>query len=358
MLDDRLNPGWRTIPLNGGLLPSDPTPIQACLVLPSPMILYIPVNTPPPTIPFHLHFYHPAGGSLLRDFTNPRESTIIVRLQRVATMRVDGGREVRKSEIPSQVLIWEDGGEKVDLGEVQKERREKEKEKEKKAGRGKRRKASSGDGLAQVAAPLPQTGGKEQDGGRRFSFMDGKVGSVFRRKSSIPSAPVSTTTSRTDRTLAASPWADHSPLSSSPIAEHCLPSCVTNASSTGERRDSHINASSITSASTSSTQSQLSGSATDIQMHGLLTLRFNPSSQSTDCANNGQHLDPFGHDTRQPQGIPAELKSKLIQSFNTPEIAVTYIIQIGVQPKGSGEHGGKAKDGHVWGGGLVEVVWG
>lgn len=61
MLDDQLNPGWRRIPLNGGLSSTDPTPVQATLLLPSPMILYIPTDSPPPAIPFHLHFYHPAG---------------------------------------------------------------------------------------------------------------------------------------------------------------------------------------------------------------------------------------------------------------------------------------------------------
>ncbi|OXG21708.1 hypothetical protein C366_01391 [Cryptococcus neoformans Tu401-1] len=355
MLDDQLNPGWRRIPLNGGLSSTDPTPVQATLLLPSPMILYIPTDSPPPAIPFHLHFYHPAGGSFLKGFTNPRESTIIVRLQRVATVRVDSGREVRKSEIPSQVLVWEDGGEKVDLGEVQKERRDKEKQK--KATSGKRRKASSSDGPGKVAAPSSQADGKEQGGGKKFSFVDGKVGSVFRRKSSTPSAPLSTTTSRTVPISAASPRADHTLLSSSPIAEHSLSSCVTNTSSTGGH-DSCINTSSATSPSTSSTQTQLSSlSATDIQLHGLLTLRSNYSSQSTSCENE-HHLNPFGQDSRQPQGVSADLKSKLIQSFNTPEIAVTYIIQIGVQPKGSEGSGGKLKDGHVWGGGLVEVVWG
>lgn len=173
----------------------------------------------------------------------------------------------------------------------------------------------------------------------KFPFVDGKVGSVFRRKSSTPSAPLSTTTSRTIPISAASPRADHTLLSSSPIAEHSLSSCVTNTSSTGGH-DSCINTSSVTSPSTSSTQTQLSSlSATDIQLHGLLTLRSNYSSQSTSCENE-HHLNPFGQDSRQPQGVSADLKSKLIQSFNTPEIAVTYIIQIGVQPKGSEGSGG------------------
>ena len=45
----------------------------------------------------------------------------------------------------------------------------------------------------------------------------------------------------------------------------------------------------------------------------------------------------------------------LVQSFSTPEIAISYVLEVGLQPKKGAV---KEAFSHVWGGGLVEVVLG
>ncbi|GFZ50340.1 hypothetical protein JCM24511_08097 [Saitozyma sp. JCM 24511] len=46
---------------------------------------------------------------------------------------------------------------------------------------------------------------------------------------------------------------------------------------------------------------------------------------------------------------------KMIQSFQTPELSVSYSLEIGIRPRN-----GTVKEAfkHVWGGGLIEVVVG
>jgi hypothetical protein len=45
----------------------------------------------------------------------------------------------------------------------------------------------------------------------------------------------------------------------------------------------------------------------------------------------------------------------MVQSFNTPDIGITYVLEVGIQPKR-----GAVKEAfeHLWGGGIVEVVLG
>jgi hypothetical protein len=46
---------------------------------------------------------------------------------------------------------------------------------------------------------------------------------------------------------------------------------------------------------------------------------------------------------------------RMVQSFNTPDIGITYVLEVGIQPKR-----GAVKEAfeHLWGGGIVEVVLG
>ena len=78
----------------------------------------------------------------------------------------------------------------------------------------------------------------------------------------------------------------------------------------------------------------LSLSSTDVHLLGQLTIH-SPGSNS----NSSTH----------------DYIKRLTQSFMTPEIGVTYVMEIGLQPRS-----GSVKEAfkHVWGGGLVEVVLG
>jgi len=50
-----------------------------------------------------------------------------------------------------------------------------------------------------------------------------------------------------------------------------------------------------------------------------------------------------------------DMHRRLLQSFQTPEIGVSYVLEVGLQPnKGSVREAFE----HVWGGGLIEVVHG
>ena len=55
-----------------------------------------------------------------------------------------------------------------------------------------------------------------------------------------------------------------------------------------------------------------------------------------------------------PQSGPSILRN-LVQSFMAPEIGISYVLEIGLQPKNGAV---KEAFGHVWGGGLIEVVLG
>lgn len=108
-VDDALNPGWRTIRLHGGgpsyklaTQVQDGNVVEAALLLPSPPILYVSApGAEPPPIPFHLHF-HSRQWLPLSTFSDPRESDYVVRMMRVATMRI-GANRIRRMEIPSKV---------------------------------------------------------------------------------------------------------------------------------------------------------------------------------------------------------------------------------------------------------------
>ena len=73
----------------------------------------------------------------------------------------------------------------------------------------------------------------------------------------------------------------------------------------------------------------LSLDATDVHLLGQLTL--NPPTQ----------------------GLPTF--RTLLQSFSTPEMAISYVLEVGIQPKKGAV---KEAFSHIWGGGLVEVVLG
>lgn len=61
----------------------------------------------------------------------------------------------------------------------------------------------------------------------------------------------------------------------------------------------------------------------------------------------------LGQLTISPKISGTEVARRMVQSFNTPDIGITYVLEIGIQPRPGAVR--EAFD-HVWGGGIVEVV--
>ncbi|WVQ78493.1 hypothetical protein IAT38_000579 [Cryptococcus sp. DSM 104549] len=311
-LDDPLNPGWRTIRLHGGEpLPKSPSTdsIQVSLLLPSPPILFVTPGQPPPPIPFHLHFHCPLALPL-KTFSDPRECTFVVRMQRVASIRIGAEKEVRRSELPSRVELWEDGGEVIVLGDVARERHAREHER--------RASASASAVPAAGGSPLRRTstGGSASGEGKKraFSFSDRRPSFSLRRRSSgQQGASASSSSSTAPTTIPSS-----SPPAVSSIMEHQPLSLSPTGTPTPNDPPS----------SSASSLNVVPLSTTDVHLHGILQLANTYASSP-------------------------EMKRKMTQSFTTPEIGLSYVLEVGIQPQTGAV---KEAFGHVWGGGLVEVV--
>lgn len=278
--NDALNPGWRTIKLNGGkpvksTEGSDPIPdspgVEVSLLLPSPPILFVPDGGAPPPIPFHLHF-HSSAILPLMSFSDPKECRFIVRFMRVATMMIGCEKEIRRMEIPSVVELWQEGGPHLIMDE------------ERDATRPSKKPTTSG-------APTGSTPSE-----RKRSFSDRRPSFLKRRSSS--SAPPQDTESALARAVSNVP------------TEAVIPEEPTRPE-------------------TPSILAPLSIGATDVHILGQLTLKL-------------------------PSHGPAHVRN-MIQSFFTPEVGISYLVEVGLQPKN-----GAVKEAftHVWGGGIIEVVLG
>jgi hypothetical protein len=273
--NDALNPGWRTIKLNGGKPrvpegtdpPPNPEPgVEVSLLLPSPPILFIPDGGSPPPIPFHLHF-HASAVLPLVSFSDPKECRFIIRFMRVASMIIGSEKEIRRMEIPTIVEIWQEGGPHLIMDE------DRDKPPPKK-----------------TTSPTNE---------RRKSFSERRP-SFFKRRSSAGAG------------AAASP-ADESPLAR---AVSNLPT----EPSISEEPPRPVSPSIL---------APLSLGATDVHLLGQLTLKL-------------------------PQTGPSFLRN-LVQSFYTPEVGISYLVEVGLQPKNGAV---KEAFSHVWGGGVIEVVLG
>ncbi|KAK8869558.1 hypothetical protein IAR55_000125 [Kwoniella newhampshirensis] len=312
--DDPLNPGWRTIRLNGGQAtakcsPSETgTAIEVSLLVPSPPILFIPHASLPPPIPFHLHFHCPLNAPL-SIFSDPKECSFKVRFNRVVTMKIGAVKELRRIELPCKVEVWQEGGEKIVLGEEQKAPAPR---RSSITGPG----ASVGGGGTEEGSSAGGTGTASSSGERKksFSFGERRGGFTLRRRSSTSTPTVTSTTSTSSNIQ---------PISEHP-QEHALHRTSTS---------SHDAEASSSAVETAPLGTELAPTQTDVHLHGSLQVRI-PSMA------NSSH--------------PGVVRG-LMQSFNTPEIGVTYVLEVGIEPKK-----GSVKDsyGHVWGGGIVEVVLG
>ncbi|WWD16181.1 hypothetical protein CI109_100606 [Kwoniella shandongensis] len=312
--EDPLNPGWRTIRLNGGQATPKCSPaetgtaVEVSLLVPSPPILFIPHGSVPPPIPFHLHFTCPLSEPL-SVFSNPKECTFRVRFNRVVTMKIGAAKELRRIELPCKVEVWQEGGEKIVLGEEVKPPAPRRNSTNSAAA------ASGSSGTAESS-----TAGGSQSGRRgsttsntgerkrSFSFAE-RRGSFMARRRSSAAAPVVTSTT-------------------AGIAAPNQQSL--DRSSADSTRPTGISSS----VESSSSATALELTQTDVHLLGSLQIKI-----------------PFMSSSNLHPGV---LRG-LMQSFNTPEIGVTYVLEVGIEPKKGSV---KESYGHVWGGGIIEVVLG
>lgn len=356
-----MNPGWRTIKLHGG----DPTKpatqpvanpaqgVDVSLLLPSPPIVYVPWGGQAPPIPFHLHF-HSSLPHALATFSDPSQCHFVIRLMRVATMRIGTEREIRRMEVPAKVEIWQEGGPRIVLGDPHASAN----------GTGPASRvqsttasqpsaptasgSGSGSGVS-TTSPTATTGSSARrpstTGGetRRQSFLrrlsigsESRESTLQRQNSNVsPATPVAPVAELPETSIAAdaSSTAAATPgpttTTSTPLApipdeeDPTAPAPLGTGSGTAPSTESHSQSQS------QSPLAPLSLSSTDVHFLGQLTISY-------------------------PASGP-ELLRRLVQSFMTPEIGITYVLEVGLQP-----NGGSVKEAfkHVWGGGMVEIVLG
>ncbi|WVF71919.1 hypothetical protein IAT40_006729 [Kwoniella sp. CBS 6097] len=358
--DDALNPGWRRIDLGGGKPTSkssflhtpaalrDAGPgVNVSLLLPSPPILFIPNANEFPTFPFHLHFHselpHP-----LATFSDPTQSRFMIRLTRVALMRVGLERETRRLEIPTKVQIWQEGGERMTLDMTGQGVVTDSSERGASTagnGNGNTPNESAQDGSAISSSPSGEShfpnplrrysssgsaSGSATNDRRRSSFS---LGDRLRRRgsSSSQASTTTTTTANTAGPLSPSPLPNSlPPMIQEEHAEHDQPQSTFSPSSTPPNSQSQQHQGQSSTTTSRSPLAPLSLSSTDVHLQGRI--------QIDTCAKSH-----------------ADILRRLIQSFATPELTLTYVVEVTILPKKGAV---KEAFGHVWGGGIVEVVLG
>lgn len=343
-----MNPGWRTIKLHGGepakTVATGSAGVDVTLLLPSPPIVFVPWASDPPPIPFHLHF-HSSLPHALATFSDPKQSNFVIRLMRVATMRIGTEREIRRMEVPAKVEIWQEGGPKIVLSDP----------------RAKAAAAAGGatgagwgasampggvpppvnpsNGNASVASP--STGSSPVSTARRGSTSGS--GTETRRQSFLRRLSLDRSDSRDAPPAPASLQRQPSNLAATATAVPTVAeepeSTTTDTNGSSEESSAPTTTTShddplapqgeVNPASPESPLAPLSLSSTDVHFLGQLTISY-------------------------PTAGP-ELLRRLVQSFMTPEIGITYVLEVGLQP-----NAGAVKEAfkHVWGGGMVEVVLG
>lgn len=348
--DDPLNPGWRTIRLHGGeskikppapaptedapAPPPQPTPpgIEVSLLMPSPPILYVAKDQAPPPIPFHLHFHSPAADThALSTFSDPSKSLFVIRLMRVATMKIGNDRELRRMEVPSHVEVWHEGGERIVVGEDR----------------------LPGQAGFQVSSPTASTA---TSAGNSATAPSSTSNNADQPNGSPAAGASSTTDGNASSTTASRPLV-------TPMPKERKTSFL-------RRMSSSQPSSSTASASASGTAStSASGPGAALRRHISNTINHNTSGANAtvpeETVTNGSAAPPLaigstdvhmmGEIKIAPKFGGTDILRRLLPSFSTPEVAIAYVVEVGVQPRK-----GSIKENftHVWGGGLVEVVVG
>lgn len=217
-------------------------------------------------------------------------------------MRIGAEREIRRMEVPAKVEIWQEGGPRIVLGEQPKMTVASLVSSVVNGG-------SSPSPTTPTTARRPSVGGTErrQSFFRRLSLdrtQSREAEPLQRQQSNAPPVPV---------------------VPEEPELPASTEEGTTNTEGSLDRRGSSSNSHE----DPPSSIAPLALSSTDVHFLGQLTIQF-PSSGP-------------------------ELLRRLVQSFMTPEIGITYVLEVGIQP-----NSGSVKEAfkHVWGGGLVEVVLG
>ncbi|WRT67422.1 uncharacterized protein IL334_004393 [Kwoniella shivajii] len=354
-LDDPLNPGWRTIQLSGGKPKTKtnlPNPVgttgpgvDVTLLLPSPPILFIPNQGELPKFPFHLHFHstlpHP-----LSTFSNPMDSRFVIRLTRVLIFRIGIEKEVRRIEIPTEVEIWQEGGERITLSSIGENTSDMRRGSTVSGPVQTATASGSGSGGDGLSSSLPSTvntptgttenGGSGGAGGplRRLSSAGSGLAESPRRKSflsdrrgsfSLLRRNSTSTSNANQQTPNPSGSGSGSGVLSPPSNNISLPPII------DEDHQSPIQSRPEMSTSpTSASVLPINMDSTDVHLQGSMSIKT--------CSNSH-----------------ADVLRRLIQSFIVPEMTLTYVLEIGIEPKK-----GAVKENfqHIWGGGVVEVVLG
>ena len=152
----------------------------------------------------------------------------------------------------------------------------------------------------QSVAPVNSRRASSSAGEGRRSFSDRRL-SLLRRRSSVDRPELETPTATTTLTIP--------PISEEPPSPPPPPPPPTEES-----------------------VAPLSLDATDVHILGQLTI--------LPPANSGPSMTSF---------------RTLVQSFSAPEISISYVLEVGLQPRKGAV---REAFSHVWGGGLVEVVLG
>lgn len=428
--DDAMNPGWRTIKMHGGE-PTKPAPsstgtttarnegVQVTLLLPSPPILFIDHGVPPPPIPFHLHF-HSSATHALATFSDPKECSFIIRLMRIATMKIGSEREIRRMEIPAKVEIWQEGGAKMTLGKDDLEPPSSPAFHAPATGTtsgspaapsaGASTGTTSGGGLgAALGRRLSATTERRQSFLRRLSLdrsASNDAGSNAQRQSTGVTSPVSPALARQPSVGQLQRQPSTIP---SVVEEPIVPYSVntpenSNASSPSPAQAPALHVDTTTEPSPQAPERNVVSLSPGTLTPTASPARTRPRSplptiEATLAEADEDNLDPnpnqaievqaeqtgagatdeigsnvrpstsalsplslsstdvhlLGQLTVNSPELSREFLRRLTQSFMTPEIGVTYVLEIGLQPRG-----GSVKEAfkHVWGGGLIEVVLG
>jgi hypothetical protein len=222
-------------------------------------------------------------------------------------MRIGAEREVRRMEVPCKVEIWQEGGPRIVLGEQPKMTVASLVSSVVGGG-------SSPSPTTPTNARRPSIGGTErrQSFFRRLSLdrTQSREAEPLQRQQSNAPAPVPPVLEEPEHSAEAEQITTESPQPFSEVQS-------------GTSSNGHENPTSVPSIA------PLALSSTDVHFLGELTIQF-------------------------PVSGP-ELLRRLVQSFMTPEIGITYVLEVGIQP-----NAGSVKEAfnHVWGGGLIEVVLG
>ncbi|WWC89850.1 uncharacterized protein L201_004778 [Kwoniella dendrophila CBS 6074] len=391
--DDPLNPGWRSIELNGGKPKSKselPSPLNAnsnqgpgidvTLLLPSPPILFIPSDPDSelPSFPFHLHF-HSTLPHVLSTFANPQNSKFVVRLTRVTIFRIGLEKEIRRIEVPTKSKVWQEGGDQIELGidgminDTNSPNGRRGSTASNATSRGRRgsllgdnnsnnnNNTSSQDNALSSSVPTSsnmrggsetESGGNEGPGGplRRFSSAGttstpGVNPESPRKKSFLGDRRGSFSLRRRNSNSSQSSTAGGSNLSigggQANMNSNVLSPTISNLPPIIDEDDN--------SPTNNENQSEV---------HGVSTSAFGGSSiVPVDMTSTDVHLK--GSIQIKPlisSSVQVDLIRKLmIQSFIVPEMTLTYVLEVGIEPKK-----GSVRENftHVWGGGVVEVVLG